>query len=230
MRPRPLRPLLVATATAGLLLASTTAAVAAPRSQDHRTSSDHNRGTDFDIDFTNLGGDRGDDTRSSQARGRTGLSAMGSFGSVNLDSWGAWSGSVSSILDRLSSWHSPGWGNPGWGNPSWGNPGWGNPGGGNGGSTTFTVTTSHDTVDKKVGDGKCRDHRGRCSLRAAVQEANATSRSTTIKLPKRDTIELTRNGAGNDKAAKGDLDIHGKVTIQGTATIDASGLHDRILD
>ncbi len=37
---------------------------------------------------------------------------------------------------------------------------------------TFTVTSTLDTADAAVGDGTCADNRGRCTLRAAIQEAD----------------------------------------------------------
>ncbi|WP_051871201.1 CSLREA domain-containing protein [Chloroflexus sp. MS-G] len=40
-------------------------------------------------------------------------------------------------------------------------------------AATFTVNTTNDTADANPGDGVCADSAGRCSLRAAVMEANA---------------------------------------------------------
>ena len=47
----------------------------------------------------------------------------------------------------------------------------------------FTVDTTADTVDNVTGDGICADSGGHCSLRAAVQEANALGGSSVISLP-----------------------------------------------
>ena len=41
--------------------------------------------------------------------------------------------------------------------------------------TVLVVTTTDDTVDAVPGDGACADVEGRCSLRAAVMEANASA-------------------------------------------------------
>ena len=41
----------------------------------------------------------------------------------------------------------------------------------------FNVTTGQDSVDANVGDGICADASGACSLRAAIQEANASAPS-----------------------------------------------------
>jgi hypothetical protein len=49
---------------------------------------------------------------------------------------------------------------------------------------THTVnTTTDNSVDTNPGDGSCTDTNGRCSLRAAIMEANATSGSATIIVP-----------------------------------------------
>ena len=47
----------------------------------------------------------------------------------------------------------------------------------------FAVTTTADTVDNVTGDGVCADSGGQCSLRAAVQEADADTGTTEIDLP-----------------------------------------------
>lgn len=52
-------------------------------------------------------------------------------------------------------------------------------------SYTFTVTTTNDTHDAHPGDGKCADQHGRCSLRAAIEEADAlpSGSQITISVP-----------------------------------------------
>jgi len=47
----------------------------------------------------------------------------------------------------------------------------------------FTVDTTADSVDNVTGDGTCADSGGQCSLRAAVEEANAVGGSSVISLP-----------------------------------------------
>jgi len=47
-------------------------------------------------------------------------------------------------------------------------------------STTFTVNSTGDTSDANAGDGICDDGAGSCTLRAAIEEANATPGSDTI--------------------------------------------------
>jgi len=94
----------------------------------------------------------------------------------------------------------------------------------------FWVDTLVDTVDADIGDGQCEDADGDCSLRAAVQEANAAGERVRIRLDKGATYVLDRSGAGEDFAATGDLDVTGDVVVKGDATIDATGLGDRLFD
>src|SRR4029078_3437980 len=70
-----------------------------------------------------------------------------------------------------------------------------------------------------------------CSLRAAVQQANATDGTDTIKFVSSAVHMLTRSGQ-DDTAVLGDLDITEAVTIEGhspATTIDANGI-DRVFD
>src|SRR5690349_21064499 len=47
-------------------------------------------------------------------------------------------------------------------------------------ATTFTVNSTADTADAAVGNGVCADSQSRCTLRAAIQEANFTNASDQI--------------------------------------------------
>ena len=47
----------------------------------------------------------------------------------------------------------------------------------------FSVTHTEDTVDADPGDGFCADDMDRCTLRAAVMEANANATDDIIDLP-----------------------------------------------
>ena len=47
-------------------------------------------------------------------------------------------------------------------------------------SMTFTVNSTGDTPDATVGDGVCADATGACTLRAAIQESNASGDKDTI--------------------------------------------------
>jgi CSLREA domain-containing protein len=98
----------------------------------------------------------------------------------------------------------------------------------------FTVNVTTDAPDATVGDGWCKTSTGKCSLRAAVQEANALARAgNTISLPA-NTYTLSVTGAGEDMAATGDLDIRANITFMGTpgqtTILGGTGFGDRIFD
>ncbi|MEZ6015984.1 MAG: hypothetical protein R3F49_12770 [Planctomycetota bacterium] len=95
---------------------------------------------------------------------------------------------------------------------------------------TVDVNTTDDTNDVAPGDGVCADSNGNCSLRAAVQEANAGGAIGTIRLQPGALYALSLVGAGEDFAGSGDLDIRTSLTIEGRgARIDGLGA-DRIFD
>jgi CSLREA domain-containing protein/RHS repeat-associated protein len=90
---------------------------------------------------------------------------------------------------------------------------------------TFLVTKTQDT-----NDGACNSD---CSLREAINAANAAPGANTIVLPA-GTYNLTIAGSDNTGAV-GDLDITDSVTIQGSGTSSTlisggSGWSDRVLD
>jgi CSLREA domain-containing protein len=101
-------------------------------------------------------------------------------------------------------------------------------------AVTFTVNTTVDAVDANIGNGTCVTAGGLCSLRAAIQEANALAGDDVIVLPASATAyKLTIFGT-DDVAAKGDLDITSNLTITGggasTTAIDGNGaaIGDRV--
>ncbi|MBI1312828.1 hypothetical protein GC176_16180 [bacterium] len=102
------------------------------------------------------------------------------------------------------------------------------------GFTGFFVNTTDDTVDTNPGDGMARDASGNTSLRAAIQEANASAGDITIVLPAGE-YSLDLYGQGEDSAASGDLDITttNRLTIlgagSGVTTLDGVA-QDRLLD
>jgi CSLREA domain-containing protein len=99
------------------------------------------------------------------------------------------------------------------------------------GGQGLQVTTTEDTPDGDLHDGRCADHRGECSLRAAVQQAGATG--GTVRLDGRARYVLTvgnPGGEGEDAAVTGDLDVTAGITVEGNgAVIDAQGI-DRVFD
>lgn len=106
-------------------------------------------------------------------------------------------------------------------------------------AANFAVNLLGDAVDDTPGDGRCdidADLTAEdCTLRAAIQEANASPGLDTITLIAGTyTLTLT-NAVAEDASVTGDLDITDDVTITGpdafTTIIDgngASGLNDRV--
>lgn len=98
-------------------------------------------------------------------------------------------------------------------------------------TSVHRVDTTADTADVAPGDGWCADADGNCSLRAAVQEANAGGGASRIQLAADTTYALDLTGSGTDDAATGDLDVVGTLTISGAgAVIDLESLGDRAFD
>lgn len=98
--------------------------------------------------------------------------------------------------------------------------------------TIFNVNSTVDAVDAVPGDGLCETVSGECTLRAAIQEANALAGADSIRLPE-GTYTLTLGGSDEDLAATGDLDITEELTITGMGspnTIIDGGGHDRVFD
>ena len=99
---------------------------------------------------------------------------------------------------------------------------------------TFTVNSAVDAVDAAPGNGICATTGpGQpCSLRAAIQEANARPGTDTITLPA-GIYTFGIAGAGEDAGATGDLDVTETLTINGqaaaTTIIDGNAL-DRVID
>jgi hypothetical protein len=97
------------------------------------------------------------------------------------------------------------------------------------------VNSSKDAPDARPGDGTCRTAAGRCTLRAAVMEANARKQSAAkpwrVLVPG-GHYTLTRHGL-DDNASRGDLDLrfHGEVVGAGAShtTVDGDG-QDRVFD
>jgi CSLREA domain-containing protein len=69
---------------------------------------------------------------------------------------------------------------------------------------TFDVNTTADTPDANAGNGTCADAAGACSLRAAVQEANALVAGSTINVP-----------SGNYQLTAGVLTVANEMMING---------------
>jgi CSLREA domain-containing protein len=97
-----------------------------------------------------------------------------------------------------------------------------------GGGSGFVVDSEADAVDAQPGDGVCATEAGECTLRAAIQEANASGQPTRIDVPA-GLYVLSLEGRGEDMSATGDLDLTGwQIIIEGAGAdetvIDGSGL------
>jgi hypothetical protein len=96
----------------------------------------------------------------------------------------------------------------------------------------FNVNVTYDAVDSFPGDGSCKDAAGNCTLRAAVQEANALPGWDDISVPG-GLYALTLLGPGEGAAATGDLDITSELGIHGSGprrTVIDGQQSDRIFD
>ncbi|MDP2674298.1 MAG: choice-of-anchor Q domain-containing protein [Dehalococcoidia bacterium] len=97
---------------------------------------------------------------------------------------------------------------------------------------TFNVNSTADAVDASPGNGVCATAGGQCTLRAAIQEANALVGLDTITVP-HGTYTLAVIGQDEDTGARGDLDVRDDVIITGdgasTTAINGAGI-DRVFD
>ncbi len=96
----------------------------------------------------------------------------------------------------------------------------------------WVVDTLVDGVDVAPGNGVCATSAGDCSLRAAVQEANASPGPDQIDLDA-GIHTLSIPGIDEELAATGDLDLRDEVTIQGAGldvTVVDAGALDRVFD
>lgn len=91
----------------------------------------------------------------------------------------------------------------------------------------FVVDSFDDAVDAQLGDGLCATAAGACTLRAAIQEANALPGADRVDLPA-GTYTLSLPLVEEDDLAGGDLDIADHLTIVGAGrdvtVVDGGGL------
>jgi uncharacterized repeat protein (TIGR01451 family) len=81
-----------------------------------------------------------------------------------------------------------------------------------------------DSIDAMPGDGTCQVAALGCTLRAAVQEINASGPGAVV-LPPNQMFHLTVGGAGEDAAVGGDLDLTTSAAVIGQgSTVDAAGI------
>ncbi len=106
-------------------------------------------------------------------------------------------------------------------------------------ATTYTVNSTDDAGDQSLGNGICDTEpfqvgtEPKCTLRAAIQDANAAAGADAITVPA-GTFTLTRAGGG--AAFTGDLDVTDDLTITGAGTRatsvvgGAAPFDDRVFD
>jgi len=87
-------------------------------------------------------------------------------------------------------------------------------------AATFTVNSTADIGDANTANPACATAGGACTLRAAIDQANASVGPDAISLPA-GTYQLT-GAAGDDANASGDLDIDDNDGIDAT-TINGAG-------
>lgn len=98
-------------------------------------------------------------------------------------------------------------------------------------AATFTVDTTKDGVDANLADAVCAAANGKCTLRAAVDEANDEAGNDEIDLPK-GTFKLTLAKAFPQANNEGEIDVTEAVEIDGrgpTKTIIKQTVKDRVL-
>lgn len=83
--------------------------------------------------------------------------------------------------------------------------------------TAITVNSFSDAVDANPGDGVCATATGVCTLRAAIQEANALPGDDVIIL-RTGIYTLSILGRNEDNSATGDLDIRSNIAIRGAGS------------
>lgn len=85
-------------------------------------------------------------------------------------------------------------------------------------ASSYTVNTTADGRDRSPGNGVCETTvAGQCTLRAAIQEANATPAVDTVTVPAGEYV-LTIAPAGDNGADVGDLDVTAPLTVVGAGS------------
>lgn len=82
-------------------------------------------------------------------------------------------------------------------------------------AATFTVDSTLDTTDVSPGDGVCADSGGRCTLRAAIMEANALPSQDRIDVPAGEYFPTIASLGSGDGHASGDFNITDSVELYG---------------
>jgi hypothetical protein len=98
-------------------------------------------------------------------------------------------------------------------------------------AANFSINSTLDARDSNLSDGLCATASSQCSLRAAIEQANALDGNDVIELPAGDYL-LSLIGANEDASASGDLDITSTLAILASdaGTTRILGSSDRVLD
>jgi CSLREA domain-containing protein len=80
--------------------------------------------------------------------------------------------------------------------------------------TTFIVTSTTDAVDANLSNAACATSTGACTLRAAIQQANALAGDDVIQVPA-GTYAIAIAPQNENLANSGDFDVTAPVTIIG---------------
>jgi uncharacterized repeat protein (TIGR01451 family) len=87
------------------------------------------------------------------------------------------------------------------------------------GATTFAIDSTEDTNDRAAGDGMCETSSGACTLRAAVEEANALQGADTVAVP-----------AGAYHLGGLALGLLGEIEIRDDLTLSGAGARSTVVD
>ncbi|MEO5627181.1 MAG: choice-of-anchor Q domain-containing protein [Dokdonella sp.] len=97
----------------------------------------------------------------------------------------------------------------------------------------FVVSRTDDATDLTPGNGVCQAAGGGCTLRAAIQEANAMATHDyefhSIYLPVT-PVTLSIAGTGESAAATGDLDLNTNINLFGHSGFSASAVDANFID
>jgi predicted outer membrane repeat protein len=98
-------------------------------------------------------------------------------------------------------------------------------------AAAFTVNDNSDSIDAAPGNGACLDANGKCTLRAAIQEANAIAGVDTINFNFADsvnTIQLDPNLSSGELAITEGITINGPgarlLTITGNVSVTTADI------
>ncbi len=86
---------------------------------------------------------------------------------------------------------------------------------------SFTVNSAADTHDSNTADGICADAASNCSLRAALEQADASGGTTTINIPDPNTVANSPSSDHHYDLTLGEITIGNQaedITLNGTST------------